>query len=60
MRIVDKLKGALSSDDEDDEAGVVYQCEVCGSEFDTAHELCPDCGASRITERDAFELRPDQ
>lgn len=59
MRIVDKLKEAIASDEGESE-GVVYQCEVCGDEFDTARELCPTCGASSIVERNAFELRPDQ
>ena len=65
MRIVDKIKAALSEDADTEKReregeGVVYQCEVCGNEFDTAEELCPDCGASAIVERNAFELRPDQ
>lgn len=43
-RKVEAVKQSVTGPDQ------VFRCEECGATFETAHDYCPECGETTVTE----------
>ena len=56
MSILQRLKQWVSGP----EAGIVFECAKCGERMDADRNQCPNCGATELIEKEAFEVRPKE